>query len=128
MAMKYIDGSNLTFGRGVVGIAVAASLAACGGGDDSSDSTVTSAQVACESLTGKTLDGGGTVTAAESIAAGTYVPPNGGEPSPLTSLPAFCRVTVTKQTSPESKVAVEVWLPKEHWNGRFLGTGNGGPA
>ncbi|WP_157772580.1 hypothetical protein [Acetobacter pomorum] len=27
--------------------------------------------------------------------------------------------------SSDSKVGVEVWLPLEHWNGRFLGTGNG---
>jgi feruloyl esterase len=130
MAMKYIRRSSLTFGRSIVGIAVAATLVACGGGGGSSDSTVTSAQVPCESLTGKTLAGGGTVTAAESIAAGLYTPPNlaPGEPSPLTALPAFCRVTVTKKTSPDSSVDVEVWLPKANWNGRFLGTGNGGPA
>jgi hypothetical protein len=86
--MKYIDRSSLTFGRSIVGIAVVATLAACGGGRDGrSDSTATSAQVPCESLTGKTLDGGGTVTAAESIAAGAYTPPNlaPGEPSPLTT-------------------------------------------
>jgi feruloyl esterase len=130
--MRCMDKRGLTLGRGFLGMAIAASLAGCGGSDRSSDSTVASAsaQVPCESLTGKALDSGGTVTAAESIAAGSYTPPNlaPGEPSPLTGLPAFCRVTVAKKTSPESSVEVEVWLPKENWNGRFLGTGNGGPA
>ncbi|WP_137894808.1 tannase/feruloyl esterase family alpha/beta hydrolase [Ramlibacter sp. 2FC] len=128
--MKYIDRSSLPFGRSIFGVAVAATLAACGGSDGGSDSTVSSAQIPCESLIGKTLDGGGVVNTAEEIPAGSYTPPNLApyEPSPLTSLPAFCRVTVTKQTSPDSSVDVEVWLPKANWNGRFLGTGNGGPA
>ena len=126
--MRYSIKSSLTFGRSIVGMAVVAALAACGG-DDGSSGTVTSAQVPCESLVGTTLNGA-TVSAAESVAAGDYAPPDiaPGEPTPLTSLPAFCRVTATIKTSPDSNVGVEVWLPKENWSGRFLGTGNGGPA
>jgi feruloyl esterase len=132
--MNHFHGSSLTLGRGgIVGMAVAAALAGCGGGDGGGggfDPQLTSArQVGCESLVGTTLEGG-SVTAAESVAAGDYTPPNlaPGEPNPLTNLPAFCRVTATIKTSAESNVGVEVWLPKENWNGRFLGTGNGGPA
>ena len=125
--MNHFDPRTLNSRLTLVCVSVAASLSACGGGD--SESTITSAQVPCESLIGSTLNGG-TVTAAQSIAAGDYIPPNlaPGEPSPLTGLPEFCRVTATTKTSADSEVGVEVWLPKANWNGRFLGTGNGGPA
>lgn len=43
-------------------------------------------------------------------------------------LPAFCRVVANSQPSADSKIAIEVWLPLEGWNGRFLGVGNGGFA
>jgi feruloyl esterase len=36
-----------------------------------------------------------------------------------------CRVTMYLQTSAQSGVQFEAWLPKK-WNGRFLATGNGG--
>ncbi|MCY1202651.1 Mono(2-hydroxyethyl) terephthalate hydrolase [compost metagenome] len=140
--MKHIEKSSLTLtvGRGIAGMAVAATLAACGGGNGGSYSALPPVAAAqpqppapsedpCESLTGTALSGG-TVTGAQSVAAGDYTPPNiaPGEPSPLTGLPAFCRVTVTMKPSPDSNVGVEVWLPRANWNGRFLGTGNGGPA
>jgi feruloyl esterase len=95
-----------------------------GCGDD--DSAPASAEkVACESLTGTTL-AGGTVQSAEAIPAGDYTPP--GQPNALTGLPAFCRVTVAMQPSPDSNVNVEVWMPRQDWNGRFLGNGSGGGA
>jgi feruloyl esterase len=66
------------------------------------------------------------VKSAEAIPAGDYTPP--GQPAPLTALPAFCRVTVAMTPSPDSNVNVEVWMPREGWNGRFLGNGSGGGA
>jgi feruloyl esterase len=36
------------------------------------------------------------------------------------------RVAVLSQPTSESNIRIEVWLPKGNWNGRFLGTGNGG--
>ena len=127
--MKRIFRDSFSCGRSFVAIAVAATVAACGGSDDDSKPPATSAQVPCGQLVGTTLSGG-TVTAAETVPAGDYTPPNlpPGEPSPLTNLPEFCRVTASIKTSAESSVGVEVWLPTENWNGRFLGTGNGGPA
>lgn len=127
--MKNIGKNAFHFWRGISGVAVVATLAACGGEDRSGDSTASSGQVPCESLVGMALNGG-LVTTAELVPAGTYTPPDlaPGEPSPLTELPAFCRATVTKKTSPDSTVGIEVWLPKDNWNNRFLGTGNGGPA
>jgi feruloyl esterase len=48
-------------------------------------------------------------------------------PAPSVSsidLPAHCKVRVAIKNS----IEVEVWLPAEHWNGRFQGVGNGGTA
>jgi feruloyl esterase len=45
----------------------------------------------------------------------------------FTDLPAFCRVSFQLKPTTESNIRVELWLPQE-WNGRFLGTGNGGGA
>jgi hypothetical protein len=42
------------------------------------------------------------------------------------SLPEFCRVVVQSTPSSDSDIAIEVWMPLNGWNGRFLGTGNGG--
>lgn len=37
----------------------------------------------------------------------------------------ICRVSMLSRTGPASNTSIEVWLPSD-WNGRFLGTGNGG--
>jgi len=62
-----------------------------------------------------------TVTAAEEVPAGEYAPPAGPR---QTNLPAFCRVALT--VSPQ--IRIEVWLPKDAWNGRYRGEGGGGYA
>ena len=66
-----------------------------------------------------------TITKAESVAAGKFVPTTG---KPLPDLPAFCRVTATLKPSPDSDIRVEIWMPQSGWNERFNGTGNGGFA
>ena len=43
-------------------------------------------------------------------------------------LPAFCRVAATLTPSPDSQIQMEIWLPAENWNGKFLAVGNGGWA
>ena len=43
-------------------------------------------------------------------------------------LPAFCRVVAMAHPTPDSNIKIEVWLPLAGWNGKFLGTGNGGFA
>jgi len=48
--------------------------------------------------------------------------------APLTDLPAFCRVAGELHPTPDSRIRFEVWLPSDSWNGRILGTGNGGFA
>ncbi len=42
---------------------------------------------------------------------------------------AFCRVEITMTPAPGAEIRSEVWLPlAPAWNGRMLGTGNGGAA
>src|SRR5580765_7883018 len=76
-----------------------------------------------------------TLTAADDIAAGAFVPPAGafsppappGAPPPYSGLPPFCRIVGTIIPVPDSEIRFEVWLPKT-WNGKFVGVGNGGTA
>jgi feruloyl esterase len=65
-----------------------------------------------------------TINSATSIPAGTYTPPGGKTSFP--NLPAFCRVTATISSVPDSSIAIEVWLPSRIWNGRYLQVGNHG--
>lgn len=65
----------------------------------------------------------GTITNVESAAAGRFSLPDGRE---ITGLPAFRRISANLKPSPDSDINVELWLPESNWNGRFLGTGNGG--
>ena len=66
-----------------------------------------------------------TITAAQSIPAGTYRAPNG---EVFTNMPAFCRVAATLTPASDSEIGIEVWMPSSTWNGRFEGVGNGGYA
>jgi len=88
----------------------------------------------CTSLaTFPVLSLGGTATAvsrtAKDITGGTFTPPGGG--TPITGLPPFCELSlvISSTSNPEtSQSAVELWIPEQGWNGRYLGTGNGGFA
>ena len=64
-----------------------------------------------------------TITAVQSVPAGTYTAPDG---EVFTDLPAFCRVAAMLTPTFDSDIKIEVWMPFSDWNGRFLGTGNGG--
>jgi Tannase and feruloyl esterase len=66
-----------------------------------------------------------TITLAETITTGTVAPDDG---PPLHGLPAFCRVAGELHPTSDSRIRFEVWLPTDTWNGRLLGTGNGGFA
>ena len=63
------------------------------------------------------------ITEAQWIYEGTYTPPTG---DPITGLPPFVRVAVTLKPTVASDIKMELWMPIAGWNGRFLGTGNGG--
>jgi feruloyl esterase len=80
------------------------------------------AAATCTSLSGLALPDT-TITAAEPVAAGTYTAPDG---EVFTNLPAFCRIAATLTPTSDSDIKIEVWMPYSGWNGRYLGTGNGG--
>ncbi len=67
----------------------------------------------CEHLTSLTIQDA-VVNSAENVAA-------------TASLPGHCRVRLTSRPVSDSEIHVEIWLPAlQAWNGKLLGTGNGG--
>ncbi|HEY6815268.1 MAG TPA: tannase/feruloyl esterase family alpha/beta hydrolase [Croceibacterium sp.] len=74
---------------------------------------------------------GGKVTAAELVAPGAFrQPASPGAPPGVGAgaygnLPEFCRVQATLTPTSDSDIKVEVWLPANGWNGKFVGVGNG---
>jgi feruloyl esterase len=87
-------------------------------------SATPAAAATCASLAGLALPDT-TITAAQSVAAGTYTAPDG---EVFADLPAFCRIAATLTPTSDSNIKIEVWMPYSGWNGRYLGTGNGGIA
>ena len=81
----------------------------------------------CESLSGLTLQGGA-ITKAEAVGAGGFTLPSVSQAQQalLKQLPAFCRVAAVLRPSSDSEIKIEVWMPSENWNGKFMGAGNGG--
>ena len=78
----------------------------------------------CEGLTSLALPNT-TITLAKSIPAGTFKPPTG---RPIENTPGFCEVHGILKPADVSVIHFEVWMPAEHWNGKFEGVGNGGLA
>jgi feruloyl esterase len=72
----------------------------------------TSAATPCEGLKALSLPQT-SITTANFVAAGP-------------AIPAYCRVTMVLAPSSDSAIKVELWMPAENWNGKFLGVGNGG--
>ena len=109
----------------------------------------------CESLASLLLPNT-TISAAQTVAAGAFVPPapagrGGGQPggavaapeagrgaapargaqgrgNQFADLPAFCRVTASIRPSSDSDIRMELWMPASGWNGKFVVPGNGGFA
>jgi feruloyl esterase len=106
-------------------IALAALLVAC----TSELGMPSSSEKPCEALVDMELRDSA-ITAATSVPPGGFVPAEPGPPSIPASLyqglPAFCRVEATITPTPDSRIRFEVWLPAEGWNGKLMGTGNGG--
>ena len=75
-----------------------------------------------------------TITTAQTVAAGSFVPPTnpgarggaGGPAAVFKDVPAFCRVAATLKPSSDSDIKIEVWMPAAGWNGKFEAVGNGG--
>ncbi|MGH9241927.1 MAG: tannase/feruloyl esterase family alpha/beta hydrolase, partial [Vicinamibacterales bacterium] len=70
------------------------------------------------------------VTQALVVGAGQFSPPgSGGKVPPVAAkLPEFCRVAATLTPTRDSDIKIEVWMPAQGWNGKFMGVGNGGWA
>ena len=69
------------------------------------------------------------VTSAQLVAAGAFTLPGAGRGgAAFAQLPAFCRVALTLTPSRDSDIHMELWLPADNWNGKFLAVGNGGWA
>jgi hypothetical protein len=83
------------------------------------------ADAACSDLTNFAI-ADGKITSAVSVKAGEAIM------LPLFHLPLpapqdFCRVSATLTPSSDSEILAEVWLPDPaKWNGKYLGSGNGG--
>ena len=84
-------------------------------------------QAPCDSLRTIALSRA-TITSIDFVAAGSAAPGRGGRGAPAGSLPAYCRVAASLTPSADSHIEMELWLPVENWNGKFLAVGNGGWA
>ena len=76
-----------------------------------SPSRASGAPVPCANLAKLSLPDT-TITSAEEVPAGEWAPPAGPRQP---NLPAFCRIALTVPP----QIHIEVWLPKDNWNGRF---------
>jgi Tannase and feruloyl esterase len=85
------------------------------------------AAATCEGLAGLELPAT-TITKVETVPAGEFTLPGLAPPAlaNFKRLPAFCRIAATIKPVADSEIKIEVWMPVEKWNGKFMGVGNGG--
>ena len=112
----------------LLAIALCIVISLCAGASPSraSQCTQLAGALSLQLENGATLVGPPTV---QDITSGSYTP--AGTTTPITGLPPFCRVALDISSTgdpSQSQILVEVWLPDAGWNGRYLGTGNGGFA
>jgi feruloyl esterase len=93
---------------------------------------VEAAPVSCASISALQLKNGA-VTLAEEVGQGAFTPAGVGFVAPAAAdfyaaAPAFCRVVATAAPTSGSAITIEVWLPKNGWNGKLQAVGNGGWA
>lgn len=76
-----------------------------------------------------------TITGATVVPAGPFVQPGGrggarrgAAPQEAEPIPEHCRVTMVLEPTTDSHINVELWMPTQNWNGRFMAVGNGGFA
>jgi feruloyl esterase len=104
-----------------------------------SDATVTSAIVVPEGPPparggggggrggGRGGQGRGGDGVAPQAGANIPAPPRGGgaPATPPAPIPAHCRVLLDLKPSSDSLIKMELWMPTQNWNGKFLAVGNG---
>jgi len=84
------------------------------------------ASTACEENGGGVRIGDATVLLAQTVSSGSFTAPDGRK---FDGLPEFCRIVAWATPSSASNIVIEVWMPvTSAWNGKILGTGNGGFA
>jgi feruloyl esterase len=114
-------------------VAVTLSVVLAGAAAGAAQETSTAAHSAtgsagCEALASLALPQA-RVTKAQFVAAGGLTMPNAGRGAAMyAQLPALCRVAAVLTPSADSHIQMEIWLPAENWNGKFLAVGNGGWA
>jgi hypothetical protein len=119
--VKMIFGAHQISGRAILAI-FAASLATTSLSIAEAASDVAAS---CESL--KTFSLANTVIDSASVAPASKI--GAGPGSPATQVPATCRVhATTSHPGANDRIGIDVWLPLEGWNGRFVGVGGGGYA
>ncbi|HEY1951734.1 MAG TPA: tannase/feruloyl esterase family alpha/beta hydrolase, partial [Gemmatimonadaceae bacterium] len=85
----------------------------------------------CSALRAVPLESGTTITSAQLVDSGNFVPPRmlrRASPEFFTAfntLPTFCRVQAVARPTPDSRISIEVWMPATGWNRRYVGAGNG---
>ena len=87
------------------------------------------AATSCETLASISLPET-TITSAQLVPAGGFVPPTPGRgaaatASPFSSLPAFCRVQAAVKRTGDTDVKIEVWMPAQGWSGDFQPAASG---
>ncbi|MDD2180541.1 tannase/feruloyl esterase family alpha/beta hydrolase [Acidovorax sp. D2M1] len=98
----------------------AALVLGCGGGV--TRLVPTAAEAKCQDLAHRAFSGAKLLKVSHHPASTFTTPSNAAIPN----VPAFCQVSASLQPSADSDIRVEVWLPAEGWNGKYLGLGNGG--
>jgi feruloyl esterase len=68
-----------------------------------------------------------TINSATLMPGGPYAAPDAWH-LVFTNLPPYCMVSATISPTSDSSIGVQVWMPTQRYNGRYLGTGNGGYA
>src|SRR4029078_4596107 len=68
-----------------------------------------------------------TINSAQSNSGGIYQAGDAWHMT-FTDLPPYCEVYATIRPTDDSSIGVRVWMPTQRYNGRYLGTGNGGYA
>ena len=89
--------------------------------------------ISCEELTTLTIPET-RISSSVTMPAGPFKWPEGAVAPPGTNkddpvpIPAHCRVKMVLTPTTDSEINVELWLPSENWNNKFMAVGNGGWA
>jgi feruloyl esterase len=89
------------------------------------DATITSAALVPE---GPPPARGAGAARGGAAARGAQQPAGARAAATAANIPPHCRVQMVLKPSSDSLINMELWLPTENWNGKFMGVGNGGFA